>query len=1084
VEGVLAVRDPGQPRMPEGIREAVERELGSGDLAEETQDYQYLLVATPMAEERPAGLVTQAPPTVSIVMLTWNQKDLTALCLRSLEISTPVPYELIIVDNGSTDGTVDFLKSYSAGKGNVKVIFNLENAGFARGNNQGIKEARGEYVLLLNNDTVLPGMWLERMLRHFAADGTADRVAGMVGPRSNYVKPRQYAQPGYKDLTGYAQFAEDFYRRNQGKRTEVPSLVGFCLAVRRKVFDQIGLLEESYSIGGYEDDDLCLRARRAGYHLFVADDVYVHHFGNASFNGNKVDIVSVAQTNRRKFIDRWGLKPSIAYVMRSTGLSGGTLVAFLQINDLIESGCEVRVLSLEGQPDYIDLKARVERVAAFETLPPLDDDIVVVFSALDLPVIAPKCRGRLVHLCQGYESYHYGSTLEDVMAEKPQMDRYHAIPCARIVVSEHLRELFDRKFHQKAFVVPNWVDIGGQAAGARPGILEQANILFVGRPGPAKGFEDLTAAIRTVRSRYPGATAHAALPALLDSVKSEIERLFGKPVAMHVGLGREEMAALYKSVDILVSPSWYEGFGLPALEAMACGTPVLTADSLGTRDFCRDGENCLVVPPHQPKKLAQAILKLIESEDLRRRLSAGGLKASAAYSHEASARALREAMDTIFRWEIIPEEFKPVPSETAKRIRQGLTSIVVLTLNQLEYTKKCLNTVFSYTPAPFELIVVDNGSTDGTWQYLESVEEKRKNVRLVRNTSNRGFAYGCNQGIFLAGGDHVVLLNNDTLVTRGWLERLKAAASAVPGVGLAGPVSNYVSGAQLVEGLNADFSNLDQILKFADDLGSRNAGQITEVNRLVGFCLLVRREVLDKVGVFDIAFAIGNWEDDDLCVRARLAGFKCVIARDVFIYHFGGRSFTGNNIDYSMQLEENRQRFVRKWSALAQAANGKAAPAAGTPGAASGASTATTETSPAAGTAREASQVAANPRTGDIAALEAEGLEHFRAGRFARALESFETIIALRPDHTDAKYNAALCCIRTGDARIARRYLNSLLVTGGSGDEAEIYNLIGVSFVVEEQHLAAISCFEKALALDPGHAGARDNLAFCKQELG
>jgi tetratricopeptide (TPR) repeat protein len=259
----------------------------------------------------------------------------------------------------------------------------------------------------------------------------------------------------------------------------------------------------------------------------------------------------------------------------------------------------------------------------------------------------------------------------------------------------------------------------------------------------------------------------------------------------------------------------------------------------------------------------------------------------------------------------------------------------------------------------------------------------------------------------------------------------------------------------------------------------------------VGFCLLVKREVLDKAGVFDMAFAIGNWEDDDLCVRARLAGFKCVIARDVFIYHFGGRSFTGNNIDYSMQLEENRQRFVHKWSALAQAANGKAAPAAapptraaGTPGAASAVSTATTETSPAAGTAREASQVAANPRAGDIAAVEAEGLEHFRAGRFARALESFEAIIALRPDHADAKYNAALCCIRTGDARIARRYLNSLLVTGGSGDEAEIYNLIGVSFVVEEQHLAAISCFEKALTLDPGHAGARDNLAFCKQKLG
>ena len=1047
---------------------------------------------------------------VSIIVLTWNQRELTSLCLRSLEGSTSVPYELILVDNGSTDGTVDFLKSYSAERRNVRLILNPENVGFARGNNQGMREAAGEYVALLNNDTVLPRMWLERMLEHFEAKAAASAPAnttgdaseaarqparkpvGMVGPRSNYVKPCQYAQPGYKDLRDYSKFAEAFYAHNRGRSTEAKSLVGFCLVIRREVLDQTGLLEESYAIGGYEDDDLCLRAQRAGYRLLIADDVYVHHFGNASFKGNKLDIVQVAQANRERFIDRWHLRPRIAYVMRWTRLSGGTLVAFRQINDLVERGYPVRVISLEGQPRYFDLKAQVEVVTAFETLPPLDDDIVVVFSALDIPAIAPKCRGKLVHLCQGYEAYHYGSTLEDVLAEKPQMDRFHAIPCARIVVSKHLENLFERKFHQKSFLVPNWVDIGGRGpepggsgtGEVRPGTLADAHILFVGRVTSSKGIVDCAAAIRDVRARYPNVTMHVAMPFRLGDLEEEAERPFGKPLVMHYGLNRAEMEHLYRSADLLVSPSWYEGFGLPALEAMACGTPVVTADSPGIREFCRDGDNCLVVPPRQHKKLAGAIEKLIESEDMRRRFAGEGPKTAQGYGHDSSARAIQEAVDTIYRWEVIPPEFRPLPSAASKQVRKGLASVVILTMNELDYTKRCLDTVFAYTPPPFELIIVDNASTDGTWPYLQSVCHKHKNVRLVRNATNLGFATGCNQGILLAEGEHVVLLNNDTLVTRKWLDRLKAALNDVPGAGLAGPVSNYVNGAQRIEGTDAQLRSLPDILKFAEDLALRNAGETALASRLVGFCLLVKRQVFDKIGLFDMAFGLGNFEDDDLCIRARLAGFKCVIARNVFIYHFGGRTFAGNNINYEKHLKENQARFSRKWAALIQPAGGsRITPAAGTEAEAKGDSALPAEGAPQplTGPAPSAPVIAAES---DVAVLEAEGLEHFQARRFEQALTSFETILSQEPGNKDAQYNAGLCCIEMGEARKARRHLNSLLDPREGEETAETYNLIGMSFVLEKDYGAASSCFEKALSLNPAFAEAQENLAFCRKKHG
>jgi GT2 family glycosyltransferase len=551
-------------------------------------------------------------------------------------------------------------------------------------------------------------------------------------------------------------------------------------------------------------------------------------------------------------------------------------------------------------PDLSDLECQVERVGAFETLPALDGDIVFVSSALDIPVVAPKCRGKLVHLCESYGFRGHDSGLADEGREKPQMDRYYSVPCARIVTSQHLKDLFAEKFHQRVFFVPGWADAPGES-------------------------------------------------------------------------------------------------------------------------------------PTGPKELAEAI-------------------------------------DTIFRWETAPPDYKPEASDAAKRIRQDLTSIVILTLNQLDYTRKCLDSLFAYTDVPFELIVVDNGSKDGTWAYLESVRKKRKNVRLIRNPENMGFAFGCNQGIIISEGEYMVLLNNDTVVTRNWLKRLKQTLNAVTGAGLIGPVSNYVSGAQRVEA--GDLKTLDQIQGFAGSLLIQRAGQVSEVNRLVGFCLMVKREVFDRVGLLDSGFAVGNFEDDDLCVRARLAGFRCVIAHDVFVYHFGGRTFAGNHIDYRRQMEHNQQRFATKWAALVQD-RGRPAPGAADRGASEGGDSYPGANDGQAGDGDEAV---------GLSGLESRGVAHFQAGRFKEALGFFEAILDRKPGNRDACYNAALCCLRTGDNPRARRYLHSVLDSGGV-PAAEIHNLLGVSFVQEGNYTAASACFEDALSLDPDLTIAAENLKYCKQQM-
>lgn len=237
----------------------------------------------------------------------------------------------------------------------------------------------------------------------------------------------------------------------------------------------------------------------------------------------------------------------------------------------------------------------------------------------------------------------------------------------------------------------------------------------------------------------------------------------------------------------------------------------------------------------------------------------------------------------------------------------GMTSLVIVTHNQVAYTRECVANVRLRTDEPYELIFVDNGSTDGTVEYLRSLPS----ATVIANPHNRGFPAAANQGLAVARGQQVLLLNNDTVVTTGWLRRLLRALYSDPRIGLVGPSSNWVSGGQQVAvRYAADLVGLDG---FAWDWGKAQDGVQEDTDRLVGFCLLVRRDLLDTVGMLDERFGIGCYEDDDYCVRALRAGFRAVIARDSFVHHYGHRTFLGSGADFASILANNRRKFMAKW---------------------------------------------------------------------------------------------------------------------------------------------------------------------------
>ncbi len=254
---------------------------------------------------------------------------------------------------------------------------------------------------------------------------------------------------------------------------------------------------------------------------------------------------------------------------------------------------------------------------------------------------------------------------------------------------------------------------------------------------------------------------------------------------------------------------------------------------------------------------------------------------------------------------------------TASMTDPTVVSIVIPAFNQLQYCEQCVKSIILNTRYPYRLILVDNGSTDGVGEYFDSVQ----GATVIHAGENKGFAGGVNLGMREAEG-HVLLLNSDTLVPAGWLDAMVHALESDDRIGLVGPMSNCVSGPQEIADLH--FTALSDIDAYFHERQRTHAGRRVDVARLVGFCLLIRDATVAQVGHFDEAFGIGNFEDDDYCLRAMRAGWRLCIAEDCFVFHYGSRTFVDMGITgekWDAQIAKNEQLFMAKNAAKPEERN-------------------------------------------------------------------------------------------------------------------------------------------------------------------
>jgi len=238
-------------------------------------------------------------------------------------------------------------------------------------------------------------------------------------------------------------------------------------------------------------------------------------------------------------------------------------------------------------------------------------------------------------------------------------------------------------------------------------------------------------------------------------------------------------------------------------------------------------------------------------------------------------------------------------------------SIVIVTLDGLVFTRLCLESLAATVSPAYEIVVVDNGSTDGTVEYLDELSNRDRRVRVELSAQNVGFGPATNRGAEIATGDVLILLNNDTIVPRGSLERLAAHVSD-PRMGLIGAVTNRAGNEAQID---VPYRTYGELVQFASERVAAHLAPLFDIRTATMFCAAMRREVWNEVGPLDERFEVGLFEDEDYSMRVRQAGYRVVCARDVFVHHFGQASIgrLARTGEYGPLFHANRARWETKW---------------------------------------------------------------------------------------------------------------------------------------------------------------------------
>lgn len=230
------------------------------------------------------------------------------------------------------------------------------------------------------------------------------------------------------------------------------------------------------------------------------------------------------------------------------------------------------------------------------------------------------------------------------------------------------------------------------------------------------------------------------------------------------------------------------------------------------------------------------------------------------------------------------------------------TSIIIVNENQLEYLELCIESITKFTSeGTYEIIVVDNNSTNENKLYLKS----QSHLKVIYNDDNKSQVENFNQGMKIAKGESIVLLSVDTIVTPNWLNSLQKVLYKNENIGIVAPMSNIDD----ILNLNNTYSDINGLLNISNTINTSNLNLYDEKTSIPGYCIIIKKGVIEKIGYLDESFNLGYFKEHDYCFRAIKEGYKVLLSKSTFIYYFSNIS----NITVENAYYISLYKFEQKW---------------------------------------------------------------------------------------------------------------------------------------------------------------------------
>ena len=525
---------------------------------------------------------------VAIIILTWNGLDYTRVCLETLKTHTALDDKVtvIVADNGSTDGTLPYLRALPW----ITLVENGSNLGFVRGNNAAIAHADpAADILLLNNDTEIHQEgWLEEL----QAAAYRQPEIGIAGCRQLLPNGQLLHAGTYMPRSAWwgQQIGSLEKDVNQyGLDREVEGVVGAVMYIKRAVIDKIGLLDEAF-FSYFEDTDYCLRAAAAGFRTICAGGVTIVHHQNVSSTVNQVNFSKLFLTSQKTFRQKWEkqlmskAETAVFWHSQVGTPSGYAVSAREMILQLDALNVDVHLAYLYGT-DWMDTQRDDHRIAAMRQRPKDLSLPQVVYSSGDL-------------FCKNSGKYRIGYTMlevsgipEDWVLQANALDEVW-------VPSTFNRETFVNSGVTKPVYVmplgvnPDYFNPKIRAFRASPrytflsvfewGERKAADVLLRAYHRAFTRQDDVLLLLKVINTD-PGVDVYKEIAALgLPDNGPPVVILYNQDLPVH------QMGSLYRSADCFVSPTRGEGWGMPVIEAMACGLPVIATNWSAHTDFMDD----------------------------------------------------------------------------------------------------------------------------------------------------------------------------------------------------------------------------------------------------------------------------------------------------------------------------------------------------------------------------------------------------------------------------------------------------------------------------------------------------------------